>query len=238
MDVVREFLNGAVRLHVLHHAAHGEVYGAWMRAELERHGYNISQGTLYPLLHRMQVAGLLTSRRVFVDGHERRMYLATGRGRAALAACRSTLRELVGEVMPRGGASEPDAAPEPVHVRYVVKDVDAATEFYNTFLGFTVEANPTPGFAVLARGELRLLLSAPTGSGGAAQAMPDGRMPEPGGWNRLQLRVEDLDAAVVTLRGAGVPLRSEVVTGRGGRQVLVDDPSGNPVELFEPAQSG
>jgi catechol 2,3-dioxygenase-like lactoylglutathione lyase family enzyme len=119
-------------------------------------------------------------------------------------------------------------------VRYVVDDVEAAVPFYTEQLGFELEMQPGPGFAGLVRGDLRLLLSAPSGPGGAAQPMPDGRVPEPGGWNRIQLEVEDLAAAVEALRGAGASFRNEVVEGRGGKQILVDDPSGNPIELFEP----
>jgi catechol 2,3-dioxygenase-like lactoylglutathione lyase family enzyme len=122
-----------------------------------------------------------------------------------------------------------------VSVRYIVDDVDAAIAFYTGHLGFTVAMHPAPGFAALTRGDLRLLLNTPGGGGGAGQAMPDGRRPEPGGWNRIQLEVDDLDAAVAALRTAGVAFRNEIVTGRGGRQVLVDDPAGNCVELFEPA---
>jgi catechol 2,3-dioxygenase-like lactoylglutathione lyase family enzyme len=119
-------------------------------------------------------------------------------------------------------------------VRYFVQDVDAAIEFYGERLGFDVDQHPAPGFAMLSRGDLRLLLNAP-GAGGAGQAMPDGSAPEPGGWNRFQLEVGDLDAEVGRLGAAGVDLRNEIVTGTGGRQVLVEDPSGNLVELFEPA---
>jgi catechol 2,3-dioxygenase-like lactoylglutathione lyase family enzyme len=124
-----------------------------------------------------------------------------------------------------------------VSVRYVVDDAAAATAFYRDLLGFEVERTPAPGFAMLARGGLRLLLSEPRGPGGAAQPAADGRRPEPGGWNRVQLEVDDLDAAVQALRRAGATLRSEPVQGRGGAQVLVEDPSGNPVELFQPAAS-
>src|SRR5829696_3786417 len=105
---------------------------------------------------------------------------------------------------------------EQAGMRYIVADVDAAVAFYADQLGFAVDARPGPGFAIVSRGPLRLLLSAPTGPGGAAQAMPDGRVPEPGGWNRIQLEVEDLDALVAELREAGASFRNEIVTGRGG----------------------
>jgi catechol 2,3-dioxygenase-like lactoylglutathione lyase family enzyme len=119
-------------------------------------------------------------------------------------------------------------------VRYIVDDVDAAVAFYTELLGFEVVMRPAPPFAMLERGDLRLLLNAPTGPGGAAQPMPDGRVPEPGGWSRFQLVVEDLDAEVARLRGGGATFRNEIVTGIGGRQILLDDPAGNCVELFEP----
>jgi catechol 2,3-dioxygenase-like lactoylglutathione lyase family enzyme len=121
-----------------------------------------------------------------------------------------------------------------VSVRYIVHDVDSAIAFYTTHLGFTVEFRPAPGFARLARGDLRLLLNAPTGPGGAAQPMPDGRVPGPGGWNRIQLEVEDIADTVERMRADGCRFRSEVITGQGGLQILLDDPSGNPVELFQP----
>ena len=121
-----------------------------------------------------------------------------------------------------------------VSVRYIAADVDAAVEFYVERLGFTVEMRPGPGFAVLSRGELRLLLNRP-GAGGAGQPMPDGRRPEPGGWNRIQIEVTDLEREVAALRAAGASFRGEIVTGRGGSQILLDDPAGNPVELFQPA---
>lgn len=123
-----------------------------------------------------------------------------------------------------------------VLVRYIVDDVDAALGFYTGWLGFEVVMHPAPAFAIVARGPLRLALSAPGGAAGGGQAMPDGRLPRPGGWNRVSLIVTDLDADVARLRGAGVPFRNEIVNGVGGRQILVDDPSGNPVELFEPAR--
>jgi catechol 2,3-dioxygenase-like lactoylglutathione lyase family enzyme len=124
-----------------------------------------------------------------------------------------------------------------VSVRYIVDDVDAAIGFYTERLGFTVELHPAPGFAMLSRGDLRLLLNAAGGPGGAAQPMPDGRMPAPGGWNRIQLQVDDLDGEVETLRQAGAEFRNDIVTGFGGRQILLEDPAGNPIELFEPPRT-
>jgi catechol 2,3-dioxygenase-like lactoylglutathione lyase family enzyme len=119
-------------------------------------------------------------------------------------------------------------------VRYIVDDVDAAIAFYCGQLGFREVMHPAPAFAMLVRDDLRLALSSPGGGPGGGQAMPDGTLPRPGGWNRISLQVADLDADVRRLAQAGVPFRNEPVTGVGGRQVIVDDPSGNPVELFEP----
>ena len=119
-------------------------------------------------------------------------------------------------------------------VRYIVQNVDAAIEFYRDHLGFALEAHPAPGFAMLTGADLTLLLNEP-GAGGAGAAMPDGAVPEPGGWSRFQLPVEDLDATVERLTTAGVNFRGPVVTGKGGRQALALDPSGNLVELFERA---
>ena len=121
-----------------------------------------------------------------------------------------------------------------VTVRYIVNDVDEAIDFYCRHLGFPEEMHPAPTFAMLFRGDLRLLLSSPGGPGGGSQAMPDGRKPEPGGWNRFELEVSDLAATVEKLRNEGVRFRNDIVTGVGGKQILLDDPSGNPVELFEP----
>ena len=121
-----------------------------------------------------------------------------------------------------------------VSVRYIVHDVDAAISFYRDQLGFGVEMHPAPTFAIMSRGDLRLLLSAPSAEGGGGQIMPDGRRPEPGGWNRISLEVSDLAAEVGRLRAAGVRFRNDVVIGIGGNQILLEDPSGNPIELFEP----
>lgn len=120
-----------------------------------------------------------------------------------------------------------------VSVRYIVDDVDKAVSFYTKHLGFSIEMKPAPGFAMLSRGELRLLLNVP-GAGGAGQAMPDGSKPQPGGWNRIQLEVPDLESFVKPLRDTGARFRNDIVVGRGGKQILLDDPAGNCIELFEP----
>ncbi|WP_309646066.1 VOC family protein [Phenylobacterium sp.] len=120
-----------------------------------------------------------------------------------------------------------------VSVRYIVADVDAAVAFYRDMLGFEVVMQAGPGFAMLSRGPLRMLLNRP-GAGGAGQSMPNGDAPAPGGWNRIQLEVRDLDAEVERLRAAGSRFRNEIVQGNGGKQILIEDPSGNPIELFEP----
>ena len=123
-----------------------------------------------------------------------------------------------------------------VSVRYIVDDVDSAIAFYTNQLGFTLDMHPAPPFAMLSRGELRLLLSAPSGPGGGAQPAADGRRPEPGGWNRFQVEVADLEAEVERLRAAGASFRQDtIVSGAGGKQIVIDDPSGNAVELFQPA---
>jgi len=119
-----------------------------------------------------------------------------------------------------------------VSVRYIVHDVEAAIGFYTTHLGFTLLSSKLPAFADVLRGDLRLLLSGPTSSGG--RTLPDGRQPVPGGWNRIHLIVEDLPNEVERLRKAGLSFRSDIVTGPGGSQIVLDDPSGNPVELFQP----
>jgi catechol 2,3-dioxygenase-like lactoylglutathione lyase family enzyme len=120
-----------------------------------------------------------------------------------------------------------------VNVRYMVHDIDAAITFYTTHLGFQLNTRVAPAFADVTRGDLRLLLSARTSSAG--RPMPDGRQPEPGGWNRIHLIVDNIEAEVARLRAAGVPFRNDIVKGPGGSQVLIDDPSGNPIELFQPA---
>jgi catechol 2,3-dioxygenase-like lactoylglutathione lyase family enzyme len=122
---------------------------------------------------------------------------------------------------------------ELVSVRYLVDDVDAAVDFYTSHLGFTVRSSAAPAFADVVRGRLRLLLSGPTSSAG--RPMPDGRTPEAGGWNRIHLIVEDIAAEVERLRTEGVTFRNDIVSGPGGQQILMEDPAGNPVELFQPA---
>jgi catechol 2,3-dioxygenase-like lactoylglutathione lyase family enzyme len=119
-----------------------------------------------------------------------------------------------------------------VNVRYMVDDVEAAVAFYTAHLGFTLISKTAPAFADVGRGDLRLLLSAPSSSAG--RPMPDGRRPAPGGWNRIHLIVDNLASEVERLRAAGVQFRSDIVTGPGGSQIVLDDPSGNPVELFQP----
>jgi catechol 2,3-dioxygenase-like lactoylglutathione lyase family enzyme len=122
---------------------------------------------------------------------------------------------------------------ELVNVRYMVDDVDRAVDFYTTNFGFTLRSSHAPAFADVVRGNLRLLLSGPTSSAG--RPMPDGAQPEPGGWNRIHFIVEDIGAEVERLRAAGVAFRNDIVTGPGGRQIVLDDPAGNPIELFQPA---
>ena len=121
-----------------------------------------------------------------------------------------------------------------VQVRYIVNDVDAAIAFYCQHLGFKEVMHPAPAFAMLTRGDLRLVLSAPNPSAGGGQPMPDGTSQKPGGWNRFAVEVSGLGATVEALRKAGVRFRNEIVTGTGGKQILVQDPSGNLIELFEP----
>jgi catechol 2,3-dioxygenase-like lactoylglutathione lyase family enzyme len=120
-----------------------------------------------------------------------------------------------------------------VSVRYMVDDVEKAVAFYTTHFGFETRTNAAPAFADVVRGHLRLLLSGPTSSAG--RPMPDGRIPEPGGWNRIHLIVDDLAGEVERLRAAGLSFRNDIVSGPGGQQILLDDPAGNPIELFQPA---
>jgi catechol 2,3-dioxygenase-like lactoylglutathione lyase family enzyme len=122
---------------------------------------------------------------------------------------------------------------ETVNVRYMVDDVDSAVEFYTSHLGFEVRSNAAPAFADVVRGSLRLLLSGPRSSAG--RPMPDGSKPGPGGWNRIEFVVDDIQAEVDRLRAAGLTFRNDVVTGPGGAQILLEDPSGNVIELFQPA---
>ena len=120
------------------------------------------------------------------------------------------------------------------NVRYIVRDVEEAVSFFTRHLGFSLEFHAGADFAILARGDVRLALNAVGGPGGATQPMPDGRVPEPGGWNRILLEVRDLEAEVERMRAAGVRFRNTIVSGIGGKQILLEDPSGNPIELFEP----
>jgi catechol 2,3-dioxygenase-like lactoylglutathione lyase family enzyme len=121
-----------------------------------------------------------------------------------------------------------------VSVRYMVDDVDASVDFYTRHFGFEVRTSFAPAFADVVRGRLRLLLAGPESSAG--RPMPDGRQPEPGGWNRIHFIVDDIEAEVERLRAAGLSFRNDIITGPGGRQILLDDPSGNPIELFQPAE--
>jgi predicted enzyme related to lactoylglutathione lyase len=120
-----------------------------------------------------------------------------------------------------------------VTVRYIVNDVDEVIPFYTEMLGFKLDMHPAAGFAGLSRGNLQLLINRP-GAGGAGQAMSDNQLPAPRGWNRIQIEVEDLEAAVKKLKSAGGRFRNQIVTGNGGKQILIEDPSGNPIELFQP----
>lgn len=121
-----------------------------------------------------------------------------------------------------------------VSVRYIVNDVDEAIAFYEEHLGFHEDMHPAPAFAMMSRGDLRLVLSAPGGGPGGGQAMPDGTLPSPGGWNRFTIEVADLEGLVDRLRRHGARFRNDIVSGVGGKQILLEDPSGNPIELFEP----
>lgn len=120
-----------------------------------------------------------------------------------------------------------------VNIRFIVTDVDAAIEFYTNHLGFEVLMHPAPGFAALKKGVLTLYLNAP-GAGGAGQDISDGSTPQPGGWNRIQFQVDNLESIVDGLKKQGLYFRSEIISGNGGKQILLEDPAGNPIELFEP----
>lgn len=145
---------------------------------------------------------------------------------------------LIGLVSPlqlaAGAQSKEGTNMDKARFRYMVNNLDSAVEFYTTYLGFRVERESRPNFAMLDRGSLELVLSTPFGPGGAAKPMPDGRKPEPGGWNRIIINVDDLQAEVARLKKAHLHFRNDIVSGPGGSEILLDDPSGNPVELFQP----
>jgi predicted enzyme related to lactoylglutathione lyase len=132
--------------------------------------------------------------------------------------------------------SRKEADVQTVRVRYMVNNIDSAVSFYTKYLGFKVKQGPTPNFAIVSLGELDLVLSTPFGPGGAAKPMSDGRKAEPGGWNRIIINIENLQAEVARLRQAGLHFRNDIATGPGGSEILLDDPSGNPVELFQAAR--
>lgn len=134
-----------------------------------------------------------------------------------------------------GSQSKEETNMSTVRVRYMVNELDPAVEFYTKRLGFQVKQERRPNFAMLGRGNLELVLSTPFGPGGAAKPMPDGRKAEPGGWNRIIINVADLQAEVARLRKAQLHFRNDIVSGPGGSEILLDDPSGNPIELFQPA---
>ena len=155
----------------------------------------------------------------------------------ALRLCRHLLVGVVVMASATSAQSQPSKDPQAgatVTVRYIVKDVAESVDFYTKHLGFTVGMDArAAGFAIVSRGPLRLALSGMTGAGGGARAMPDGRKPEPGGWNRIQIYVDDLESEVARMRAAGLQFRNDIVKGNGGMQILLDDPSGNPIELFQ-----
>jgi predicted enzyme related to lactoylglutathione lyase len=139
-------------------------------------------------------------------------------------------------VLSLAATAQPQANPGSVRVRYMVKAVEPAVSFYTKYIGFQVKPGSTPNFAMLSRGNLELVLSTPFGPGGAAKPMLDGRRAEPGGWNRIIINVNDLSSEVDRLKKAGLHFRSDILTGPGGSEILLDDPSGNPVELFQPSR--
>jgi catechol 2,3-dioxygenase-like lactoylglutathione lyase family enzyme len=141
----------------------------------------------------------------------------------------------VRETKPSKDANQKEGKPvSTVSIRYMIDDVPAAINFYTTHLGFALDLDASPAFASVRRDGVRLLLSGKTSSG--RRAMPDGREPVPGGWNRIHIQVDDLEAEIKRLRDAGLEFRNEIVNGPGGSQILLDDPSGNPVELFQPGK--
>ncbi len=143
----------------------------------------------------------------------------------------------VGTLLAAGNAQQKERTDmTTVRVRYMVNELDPAVEFYTKYLGFQVKQQNKPNFAMLSRGNLEFVLSTPFGPGGAAKPMPDGRKPEPGGWNRIIINVDDLSGEVARLRKAQLHFRNDIVSGPGGSEILLDDPSGNPVELFQPAR--
>lgn len=155
------------------------------------------------------------------------MVLCIGICVAAYCQDKSGDTKVSAETKPKGGKTVSS-----ISIRYMIDDVDAAIDFYTTHLAFTLEIDSSPAFASVTRDGVRLLLSGKASSG--RRAMPDGREPVPGGWNRIHIRVDDLEAEVKRLRAAGLTFRNEIIKGRGGSQIILDDPSGNPVELFQP----
>lgn len=144
---------------------------------------------------------------------------------------------LIGTLQPAASAQSKEVTHmDRVRVRYMVNDLDPAVKFYLMYLGFRVARESKPNFAMLERGNLELVLSTPFGPGGSAKPMPDGRKPEPGGWNRIIINVRDLQTEVSRLKKADLHFRNDIVSGPGGSEILLDDPSGNPIELFQPAR--
>jgi catechol 2,3-dioxygenase-like lactoylglutathione lyase family enzyme len=166
------------------------------------------------------------------------IYLAVAMGLSAFAA--SADDASIATKTPKEG-SMTNTASTPVtttvRVRYMVNDLDPAVTFYTKYLGFRVTRQVSPNFAMLSRGNLELVLSTPFGPGGAARPMPDGRKPEPGGWNRIIINVDDLAGEVARLRNSKLQFRNDIVNGPGGSEILLDDPSGNPIELFQPSKN-
>ena len=163
------------------------------------------------------------------------IYLAIAMGMGAFAAAANDA-----SIAAKGGSmtnTTPTAVMTTVRVRYMVSDLDPAVTFYTKYLGFRVKQQVSPNFAMLSRGNLELVLSTPFGPGGAARSMPDGRKPEPGGWNRIIINVDDLAGEVARLRNSQLQFRNDIVKGPGGSEILLDDTSGNPIELFEPSKN-